>query len=95
MKDLQTILEENTIFLGPKDFDVVFDLRKYIYEAMKEYAEEYAKECLEVAAIRATIQINTGTSIHYRYSFDNKEFPFHESFINRDSITKIPLPAHE
>jgi len=66
-----------------------------LIEALQLYAELYAKKVLELAAEKANIQINTGTKIYYLNSFDNKEFPEHESFINKESITNIQLPPHE
>ena len=66
-----------------------------VEKAMIEYGEWYGKKCLEIAVDAAKIQINTGTKIYYLREFDSKEFPEHESFIDRKSITNIQLPSHE
>lgn len=55
--------------------------------AMKEYAENYAKKCLEIAAKEVTtLQV---PNIQQGYS------PYLETIIDVSSILNIKLPEHE
>ena len=58
--------------------------------AMKEYAEYYAKECLQIAAENATGQPCYDYSNRYCVSIIENEVN-----INKESITNIQLPDHE
>lgn len=53
-----------------------------VENAMKEYAEYYAKRCLEIAADKAE-------------SITDIDKYIYGSIVNRDSILNIQLPEHE
>lgn len=54
---------------------------------MKEYAEWYAKKCLEIAADNAEI---------YEEGYYNRnDDPDYRWAVNKESITDIQLPEHE
>jgi hypothetical protein len=64
----------------------VFD-EYQIEQIMQEYAEYYAKKCLEIAAENVELfqegYYNRNDDLDYKWSVD------------RESITKIQLPEHE
>lgn len=54
---------------------------------MKEYAEYYAKKCLEIAAE------NAETEVQWFYNRQDDEES--HAVVNKESITNIQLPEHE
>ena len=72
MNKIEELIEKYEKYEGLCDTESVKD-------AMKEYAEYYAKECLEIAATKAQIYYDVGG--------------YH--FIDSDSILNIQLPKHE
>ena len=52
-------------------------------EAMKEYAEHYAKKCLEKAAEQAVVFLPSHYGLHGTHNVD------------KDSILNIKLPEHD
>jgi len=71
--------------------------REGIAEIMKQYAEYYAKKCLEIAAENATLLDDgkpTGQQriIWEAYNTSRSDIEYE---VNKKSITDINLPEHE
>lgn len=74
----------------------------WVEEAMQEYAEYYAKKCLEIAAKNAVIKSYIKPNLkgkHYRELLDGESYNPMETIqmykIDKESIINITFPSHD
>lgn len=91
MTKIEEIIENNRLkTYHYADQDFVENGAKSITSAMKEYAEWYAKRCLEIAAKEA--QITSDETYEWQQIVNEMgECPF---YVDEDSIIDIILPEH-
>lgn len=88
MTKLEEILEKNrlkTDHYADQEFEAYGIIS--IESAMKEYAERFAKECLEIAANEADVM--------EEWFYNRADDEDHRWVINKDSILNIKLPDHD
>lgn len=83
MTKLEEILKE----IFPSIAGYTYDHKDIIELKLREYAEFYAKKCLEIAANEAEVM--------EEWFYNRADDEDHRWVINKDSILNIKLPDHD